>query len=175
MYYLSFFVLQRTDAEFQIKDLHFDNIVWNYHDRRINRNSPNFTPVRRDFDFRLAFIDFGASVKFPTDDHHVPCNSTGPPPPFISPEQEEGEEKDGATFDLFAADIYGLGQILIYEVGGSNTLSRITLNTLQASCTNPFLPSEYSALLSEMTAQEPSRRPSAAGGLKRVREMMVTI
>jgi serine/threonine protein kinase len=142
---------------------------------RINRNSPNFTPVRRDFDFRLAFIDFGASVKFLTDDYHVPCNSAGPPPPFLSPEQAEGEDKDGATFDLFAADVYGLGQILIYEVSGSNTLSRITLITLQASHTETLLPSEYNALLSEMTAEEPSRRPSAAEGLKRVQEMMVTI
>ena len=101
------------------------SLRWNYHDRRLNRNSPNFTPVRRDFDFRLAFIDFGASVKFSTDDHHVPCASISPPPPFLSPEQAEGIEKDGATFDLFAADVYGLGQILIYEVSGSNTFSRI--------------------------------------------------
>ena len=149
--------------------------MWNYHDTRISRNSPNYTSVRRDFDFRLAIIDFGASVKFLTDNCHVPCNSAGPPPPFLSPEQVEGEDKDGATFDLFTADVYGLGQILIYEASGSNILSRITLITLQASHTETLLPSEYNALLSKMTAQEPSRRPSAAEGLKRVQEIMTSI
>ncbi|KIM36383.1 hypothetical protein M413DRAFT_449254 [Hebeloma cylindrosporum] len=139
-------------------DLHLENIVWNYHNSRLSKRSKRYTPIRRDFDFRLAYIDFQTSVQFLTEDdcHQVLCDSLGPPLPFRSPEQIEGEDRNGATFDLFAADVYGLGQILIHE----------------ASKADALLPLQYSALLSEMTTKEPSHRPSAAEGLKRVQEMM---
>jgi len=112
--YFSVFLCQKLiDCESQ--DLHSDNIVWNCHDTRIFPTAHNYKELQRDFDFRLAFIDFGASIEFPknSSSHHIPCRSLGPPEPFRSPEQDQGQRE---TFDLFAADVYGLGQVLIYEV-----------------------------------------------------------
>jgi len=62
---------------------------------------------------QLAFIDFWAFIQFPdiSPNHYIPCRSTGTSEPFRSNEQDQEE-----TFDIFAADVYGLRQILIYEL-----------------------------------------------------------
>ncbi|KAF8964255.1 hypothetical protein BDZ97DRAFT_1758087 [Flammula alnicola] len=95
------------------------------------------------------------SVQFPIDssNHDIPsCRCVRPPLPFRSPEQD----REGETFSLFAADVYGLGQILIYE----------------ASHAKAILPPEYNELLSRMIALEPRSRPSAEEALKCLQALM---
>ena len=86
---------------------------------RLAEHAPDYKKFQRDFDFRLGFIDFGAAVRFPNGctNHSIPCHpNVGPSAPYRSPEQDQEE---GKTFDLFAADVYALGQIFINNVSCS--------------------------------------------------------
>ena len=169
-------LLQYNDIDLELQDLHSANIVWNFHNTRIGKKAPDYKKFQRDFDFRLAFIDFGAAVRFPNGctNHSIPCRpDVGPCAPYRSPEQDQEE---GKTFDLFAADVYALAQILITEVSWILSSWMICWPSLQCKPTiddaNNSLPLEYSTLLEEMTALEPSSWPSAQAALTRLQAIM---
>lgn len=104
------------DVEFESQDFHFLNILWNHDDLRLTERAPDYKKLTRDFNFHMGIIDFGASVRFPNGctDYSIPCrHDAGPAGVYRSPEQDQEE---GKTFDLFAADVYALGQTLIHNV-----------------------------------------------------------
>ncbi|KAJ7938686.1 kinase-like domain-containing protein [Mycena leptocephala] len=144
-------------------DLHPGNIVCNYHNARSNvRKCPAYADFKNGPNFRIAFIDFGAAVRFSGADRCVAYREAiGPDDVYRSPEQDSGGE-----FDLFAADIYGLGQILRSEapVEVGSTWVRTGSFLLISPCWQ--IPSGYDALIQQMTSPDPNLRPSASAALE---------
>ncbi|KAJ6595409.1 kinase-like domain-containing protein [Mycena sp. CBHHK59/15] len=124
-------------------DLHIGNIVCNYHSLRSEaERCPAYAAFKKSSSFRMAFIDFGTSVQFSGEAHSVPHRPfVGPSKPYRSPEQDDGND-----FDLFAADVYGLGQII-------RAIAPTTI------------PAYYDAVIGQMTSPDPSIRPSARAAL----------
>lgn len=93
------------------QDIHEDNLVCNHEDTRKN-DSPG-APFQSTFNFQLAFIDFGSAMLFPEGAPPVvPVASlrSRPPEPFGAPELWGDSD-----VDLFSADIFAAGQVLLTE------------------------------------------------------------
>ncbi|KAJ7639221.1 hypothetical protein FB45DRAFT_1055379 [Roridomyces roridus] len=131
-------------------DIHYWNILINHADHR-DLGAPKENDFRLGFNVEYAYIDFESS--------HIlePGTSCGhpishPPEGAASPEQEAALDDENATIDVFAADIYNLGKTLegelreAFRVYGGNHMPD---------------PLEYNKILSDMTSQKPSERPSA--------------
>ncbi|KAJ7833685.1 hypothetical protein B0H14DRAFT_2591293 [Mycena olivaceomarginata] len=122
-------------------DLHPGNVVCNHEDLHPphTRWPPGTTQpaFQNTFNFQLAFIDFEAATRFPTQaQSHVGQLESAPPSPFSAPECqpacEESETEECATqeceiveYDMFAADVYSLGQILLHELEAASEASHI--------------------------------------------------
>ncbi|KAJ7488506.1 kinase-like domain-containing protein [Mycena galericulata] len=147
-------------------DLHPGNVVCNHEDLHPPHTRwPNGTvqpAFQSTFDFQLAFIDFEAATRFPTRaQNHVGKLESAPPSPFAAPEcQPPSEECDSVQYDMFAADVYSLGQILLHEL-------EIASETLPPVETQRVVP-EYGALIERMTSKEPTDRPTALEALELV-------
>ncbi|KAJ7793740.1 hypothetical protein B0H14DRAFT_2622560 [Mycena olivaceomarginata] len=116
-------------------DLHPGNVVCNHEDLHPphTRWPPGTTQpaFQNTFNFQLAFIDFEAATRFPTQaQSHVGQLESAPPSPFSAPECqpacEESETEECATqeceiveYDMFAADVYSLGPDFAARAGGS--------------------------------------------------------
>ncbi|KAJ7808020.1 kinase-like domain-containing protein [Mycena olivaceomarginata] len=157
-------------------DLHPGNVVCNHEDLHPphTRWPPGTTQpaFQSTFNFQLAFIDFEAATRFPTQaQSHVGKLESAPPSPFSAPECqpacEESETEECATqecetveYDMFAADVYSLGQILLHELEAASE----TLPPVETQLVVP----EYAALIEHMTAREPGDRPTAPEALELV-------
>ncbi|KAJ7434816.1 kinase-like domain-containing protein [Mycena galericulata] len=139
-------------------DLHPGNIVCNHEDiHPAHTRWPSGKPqpaFQSTFDYQLAFIDFEFAVRF-TAQNHIREFEQGPPDAFRPPECS-----DDAKYDVLAADIYSLGQVLKHELA-------IDSKTLPPIDTRAVAP-DYIALLDSMTAEEPRDRPTAARALELV-------
>ncbi|KAJ7435713.1 kinase-like domain-containing protein [Mycena galericulata] len=115
-------------------DLHIGNLVCNYHGEAAYSELKNSS-------FRIAFIGFGTSVQCRGETRTIPHQEfIAPPFPYRLPKQESGSDTD-----LFARDVYALGQII----------------RAIAPVTSPQVPACYAAVLSQMTSADPNIRPSA--------------
>ncbi|KAJ7491548.1 hypothetical protein B0H11DRAFT_1803754 [Mycena galericulata] len=82
-------------------DLHIGNLVCNYHGEAAYSELKNSS-------FRIAFIGFGTSVQCRGETRTIPHQEfIAPPIPYRLPKQESGSDTD-----LFARDVYALGQII---------------------------------------------------------------
>ncbi|KAJ7639222.1 kinase-like domain-containing protein [Roridomyces roridus] len=146
-------------------DIHPSNILINHIDTR-DFDAPKENDFRLGFDAEYAFIDFGSSHVLEAGvSYGHPM--TNPPEGFASPEQEAAAENQSATIDLFAADIYNLGKTLETE------LHRAFKDYGKSHMPDPR---EYRKILSDMTCEKASARPSGAevvGLLRRVSGSMV--
>ncbi|KAJ7486753.1 kinase-like domain-containing protein [Mycena latifolia] len=137
-------------------DIHEDNLVCNHEDTRKD-GSPG-APFQSTFNFQLAFIDFGSAMLFPEGTSPVvPIASlrSRPPEPFGAPEL-----CGDSDVDLFSADIFAAGQVLLVE----------REYWPKGSCA-PSCP-EYDALLENMTAADPTVRPRAPEALAQLKTVI---
>ncbi|KAK7046964.1 kinase-like domain-containing protein [Favolaschia claudopus] len=95
-------------------DIHPRNIVWNHSDKRPREVwepaglvKPPFHSL---FDFRMAYIDFGAAKKF-TADLRLFASNCRPPSKWAAPEQFLDK-----PYDVCAADVFMLGKVLQGEL-----------------------------------------------------------
>ncbi|KAJ7639223.1 kinase-like domain-containing protein [Roridomyces roridus] len=141
-------------------DIHSGNILINHVDNR-HFSAPKEADFRLGSDVEYAYIDFGSSHVL---EPGISCGHpiTLPPEGAASPEQELLFDDKNATIDVFAADIYNLGKVLEKELRqafkdyGENHMPE---------------PLEYNKILSDMTSEQPSDRPSASEVVQMLRNL----
>lgn len=69
----------------------------------------------------MAYIDFEFSQYFCPDQDPVCSFQSRPPPAYASPEQLREEEHN-----MFCADVYNLGKVLLKELEDAHKVSAIT-------------------------------------------------
>ncbi|KAJ7479073.1 kinase-like domain-containing protein [Mycena latifolia] len=133
-------------------DIHPGNILCNFHDfRSLSTPCPVFEDFKRHPSFRLAFIDFGASI--PSSEALTfrsvrLMQNAGPPPEFRAPELDQGN-----PFDPFPVDVFSLGRVFSHL----NPPARI--------------PIRYQNLIDDMTNPAPMERPTAHLAFERLKTL----
>ncbi|KZT23166.1 hypothetical protein NEOLEDRAFT_1137043 [Neolentinus lepideus HHB14362 ss-1] len=149
-------------------DIQEGNVVWNHDEYR--RRAPDGTTYQRtNFDFRMAYIDFGSSTLFKPNQPPLIQTSKAPPVTLIAPELE----KEGTWYDAFAADVYSLGMTLREEIQNALT-GRARESQIVADVARET-PQWYHQLLETMIDSDPQGRPTAKKALTYIRHMAARI
>jgi serine/threonine protein kinase len=106
------------------QDIHPKNILWNHETKR-PRNVSRPTTTRKSpfhslFDFRMAYIDFGCSMKFTPENRYLMNSGLRPPSEWAAPEQLHAE-----PYDVCAAEVYMLGRVLKEELEAGRKVRRV--------------------------------------------------
>ncbi|KAJ7817047.1 armadillo-type protein [Mycena olivaceomarginata] len=140
-------------------DIHPKNILWNHETKRPrNVSRPTTTrksPFHSRFDFRMAYIDFGCSMKFTPGNRYLMNSGLRPPSEWAAPEQLHAE-----PYDVCAADVYMLGRVLKTELEAGRKWYDIAVSDR--------LHGQYEELLCRMTDPNPGGRPTASQAIRRL-------
>ncbi|KZT23264.1 kinase-like protein [Neolentinus lepideus HHB14362 ss-1] len=149
-------------------DIQEGNIVWNHEEYRAI--APDGTAYQRtNFDFRMAYIDFGSSTLFKPNQSPLIHTSKAPPVTLIAPELE----KEGTWYDAFAADVYSLGMTLREEL--RNALTGWGRESYRVADVARETPQWYHQLLETMIDSDPQRRPTAKEALTYICHMAARV
>ncbi|KAJ7064118.1 kinase-like domain-containing protein [Mycena amicta] len=159
------------------RDISPTNVLLNMHTASGARDV--YTPLAR-LNIKLAFIDFGCSVRIPADSTLSPTEWTGTgycgTGEHVAPEVAMARGKDSDyRYRLAPVDVYALGSVLLRALSWEQihcatfgNPSSLPLAAHQLLTANPDAQG-YLALLTRMTHPDPAQRPSAAVALQMCR------
>jgi serine/threonine protein kinase/formylglycine-generating enzyme required for sulfatase activity len=124
------------------------------------------SPRRKPGEFRTKILDFGLARGLADDTHLTQSGAIVGTPAYMAPEQARGETVDQRC------DLYSLG-VVLYRLGtgampfqGKDTISLLHALALQTPAEprtlNPELPPELNALIVQLLAKDPGKRPASA-------------